>query len=197
MPLSDLTIRKAKPSAKPQRIYDRDGLYLEVTPSGGKLWRQKYRFAGKEKRLAHGAYPEVSLADARERCRAARKLIAADIDPSLKRKADKAAGEDRARNSFEAIGCEWLTVKAHGWVASHTEKQTLRLEKHAFPLIGKRAIADPYVSVCRVNPRADNLSRHDRAATFYLALALSLLFLPHHVLGGLSLRGFKAVCQPC
>lgn len=172
MPLSDIAIRKAKPGAKPQRIYDRDGLYLEVTPSGGKLWRQKYRFAGKEKRLAHGSYPEVSLADARERCRAARKLIAADIDPSLKKKADKAAGEDRARNSFEAIGREWLTVKAHGWVASHTEKQTLRLEKHAYPWIGKRPISD--LGVADLRPLMDRIvqaGNHEQAHRVLAAIS--------------------------
>jgi len=79
MALTDTALRKAKPIDKAQRLFDGGGLYLEITPAGGKLWRQKYRFGGKEKRLAHGSYPEVSLADARGRRDAARKLLAAGL----------------------------------------------------------------------------------------------------------------------
>ena len=76
MPLSDVAIRKAKPADKPQRLFDGGGLYLEVTPAGGKLWRWKYRYASKEKRLALGVYPDVGLSEARQRHAAARKLLA-------------------------------------------------------------------------------------------------------------------------
>ena len=86
MPPSDTAIRNAKPAAKPYRLFDGGGLYLEVSPSGGKLWRLKYRFGGKEKRLELGKYPEMSLKDARDRWDEARKLLANDVDPGAHRK---------------------------------------------------------------------------------------------------------------
>lgn len=140
MPLSDTAIRKAKPADKVQRLFDGGGLYLEITPAGGKLWRQKYRFAGKEKRLAHGTYPDVSLAQARERRDAARKLLAAGVDPGEHRKAERAAGEERAANSFEVVAREWLSKR--DWVPGYTSKVTAWMENDVFPWIGGRAIAD-------------------------------------------------------
>ena len=89
MPLTDRAIKNAKPDKKPQRLFDGGGLYLEIAPAGGRWWRFKYRFGGKEKRLSLGVYPDVSLADARGRREAARKLLAAKIDPSEQRKADR------------------------------------------------------------------------------------------------------------
>lgn len=92
MALTDTSIRTAKPAAKPARIFDGHGLYIEISPSGGKLWRLKYRFGGKEKLLALGKYPEVSLKDAREHRDAARKLLANEVDPAENRKASVGAG---------------------------------------------------------------------------------------------------------
>ena len=83
MPLSDLSIKRAKPAAKPRRLFDGAGLYLEVSPGGGKWWRFKYRFAGKEKRLSLGVYPDVDLKKARKRTAEARQLLADGIDPSV------------------------------------------------------------------------------------------------------------------
>lgn len=142
MPLSDAAIRKAKPTDKTQRLFDGGGLYLEITPAGGKLWRQKYRFGGKEKRLAHGTYPEVSLAEARERRDNARRLLAAGTDPGEHRKAEKQAGEDRAANSFEAVAREWFGKFAPNWAASHAGKIMGRLENDLFPWIGSRPVAE-------------------------------------------------------
>ncbi|SFM28341.1 protein of unknown function [Ectothiorhodospira mobilis] len=102
MPLTDTAIRNAKPADKARKQFDGGGLYLEVAPSGGKWWRLKYRYGGKEKRLSLGVYPDVPLKDARERRDEARKLLANDIDPSEHRQAQKAAKEDRVANSFEA-----------------------------------------------------------------------------------------------
>ena len=82
MPLSDLRIKAAKPKNKPYKLSDGSGLYLLVQPTGAKYWRLKYRYGGKEKKLAFGVYPEVSLADARARCSDARKQLAADLDPT-------------------------------------------------------------------------------------------------------------------
>lgn len=139
--LSDTAIRKAKPTDKPQRLTDGLGMYLEISPAGGKLWRLKYRHGGKEKRLALGIYPDVSLADARQRREDARKLIAAGIDPSDHRKAEKAAGAERAANSFEVVAREWFEKYRPGWAASHADKVIRRLERDVFPWIGNQPIA--------------------------------------------------------
>jgi hypothetical protein len=142
VPLTDTALRKAKPATKVQRLFDGGGLYLEITPAGGKLWRQKYRYGGKEKRLAHGTYPDVSLADARERRDAARKLLAAGVDPGQHKKAAKAASEDRAANSFEVVGREWFAKQKPSWVDSHADKIMLRLENDVFPWLGSRPVAE-------------------------------------------------------
>ena len=118
MPLSDTTIRGAKPGPRPVKLSDAGGLYLLLTPAGSRLWRMKYRFAGKEKLLALGAYPTVSLKDARERRDEARKKLAAGYDPGEARKAEKATAKDRAANSFEVIAREWFELtKGKGWDA--------------------------------------------------------------------------------
>lgn len=142
MPLTDTAIRKAKASEKTQRLFDAGGLYLEVSPNGGKWWRQKYRFLGKEKRLAHGTYPDVSLAEARDRRDAARKLLAAGVDPGAHRKATKAASEERAGNSLEVVAREWFGKQQPKWVKGHSDKILLRLENDVFPWLGKRPIAE-------------------------------------------------------
>jgi len=142
MPLSDTTIRTAKPAAKPQRLFDAGGLYLEVSPAGGKLWRLKYRHGGKEKRLALGAYPDTGLKDARDKRDAARKLLAAGVDPGEQRKAAKAAGEERAANSFEVVAREWHAKQSATWVELHASRIMLRLENDVFPWLGSRPIAD-------------------------------------------------------
>ncbi|MGP1678024.1 MAG: Arm DNA-binding domain-containing protein, partial [Burkholderiales bacterium] len=107
MPLTDTAIRRANPLAKPFRIADAAGLYLEVSPSGGKLWRFKYRFDRKQKLLALGIYPQISLASARQKRDEARKLLASGTDPGEQRKAAKAARDGLAANTFEVIGREW------------------------------------------------------------------------------------------
>lgn len=137
MPLSDTTIRKAKPAAKPQRFFDGGGLYLEVSPSGGKLWRWKYRHGGKEKRLALGAYPAVSLADARTRCAEARQVLAAGTDPGERRKADNAAKVEAkalAADTFEVVARDWLARQAGAEVT--LQKSRWILETFLFPEIG-------------------------------------------------------------
>jgi Arm DNA-binding domain len=119
MPLTDTSIRNAKPGAtpkgkitdKPYKLSDARGLYLEVTPTGGKGWRLKYRFGGKEKRISLGVYPDAPLKDARDRRDDARKLLAAGIDPRANRKAKKSARAENAANSFEVIAREWWFAK--------------------------------------------------------------------------------------
>ncbi len=142
MPLTATTVRNAKPNSKTQKLFDGRGLYLEISPRGGKWWRYKYRFNGKEKRISLGVYPDVSLSDARERLQDARKLVANGVDPSEARKAEKAAGTERAANSFEVIAREWFDMKKPGWVESHSKKVIGRLEKNIFPWLGAKPIAE-------------------------------------------------------
>ena len=136
MALSDSAIRKAKPVDKPIRLFDGGGLYLEISPSGSKLWRLKYRFAGKENRLALGIYPDVSPVGARKACGEARRLLAQEIDPGEHRKVQRTAKADRATNSFEAVAREWLARYSPRWAASHSEKIIKRLGNDVFPWIG-------------------------------------------------------------
>jgi len=142
MPLTDTAIRNAKPDDKTRKLFDGGGLYLEVSPSGGKWWRLKYRYGGKEKRLSLGVYPDVSLKDARERRDEARKLLANDIDPSEHRRAQKAAKEERAANSFEVVAREWHAKHLPSWTGKHAETILRRLELNVFPWLGGKPIAD-------------------------------------------------------
>ncbi len=119
-PLSDLAIRRAKPSGKTQKLFDGGGLYLEISPVGGRWWRLKYRFGGKEKRLALGVYPEVTLALARNRREDARRLLAQGTDPSQQKKDAAAAKAGLDALTFESIGREWM--KGRLWAPSYRIK---------------------------------------------------------------------------
>lgn len=142
MPLSDTAIRSAKPSGKPVRMFDGGGLYLEISPAGSKLWRMKYRFGGKEKRLAFGAYPEICLKDARERRDEARKLLANGNDPGAVKKAQKTARIELAANSYEVICREWLENKRGVIEEAQYLKSLARQTKDVFPWLGSRPIAE-------------------------------------------------------
>lgn len=142
MSLTDVVVRKAMPSGKPYRLTDEKGMYLEVSITGARYWRLKYRYLGKEKRLALGVYPEVSLKDARAKRDAARKLIADGIDPSAQKKAAKVSAVADATNSFETTSREWFDKQKATWVTGHSDKIIRRLERDVFPWIGKRPIAD-------------------------------------------------------
>ncbi len=142
MPLTDSIARNAKPAAKTVRMFDRDGLYLEVSPRGGKWWRLKYRYAGKEKRVSLGVYPEVNLKKARARTIDARQLLDAGVDPSENRRAAKAAQVEGAANSFEVVTREWIDQQMKSWVKGHGERILTRFERDIFPWVGARPIAD-------------------------------------------------------
>ena len=142
MTLTDTKIRNAKPGKKPQRLFDERGLYLEVSPAGGKWWRLKYRFEGKEKRVSLGVYPDVSLRDARDRRDDARKLLADGIDPSENRKATKSASADRASNSFEVVTREWFAKFSSEWAPSHRDRIVRLFERDIFPWIGGRPVSE-------------------------------------------------------
>jgi integrase len=138
--LNVIKIKNAKEKDKQYKLTDGQGLYLLVMPSGGKWWRFKYRFGGKEKLLAFGTYPEISLADARERRDAARKQVANGIDPGEVRKAQKAAGIAVTENGFEVVAREWHGKFTPRWTTGHAHTILKRLEREVFPWIGARPV---------------------------------------------------------
>lgn len=142
MPLTDVTVRTSKPREKPYKLADSGGLYLEVTPAGGKRWRWKYRIGGREKLLSMGLYPAVTLVAARARRDDAKKLLASGVDPSVHRRAAKAARAESAAHSFEVIAREWFVKHQSGWTESHSSRVMTRLEKDVFPFVGPRPIAE-------------------------------------------------------
>ncbi|MDN7925714.1 tyrosine-type recombinase/integrase [Burkholderia vietnamiensis] len=142
MPLTDTTIRNTKPADKPVKLFDGGGLFLLVTPAGQRYWRLKYRTAGKEKLLALGVYPEVTLAAARRKRDEARDKLAAGVDPGEAKKAEKRTARLSAENSFEAVAREWHAKHAPTWSESHGSRILRRLEVDAFPWIGGKPVAD-------------------------------------------------------
>lgn len=150
MPLTDPAVRNAKSgikptgefTLKPYKLADERGMYLEVYPNGSKYWRMKYRYAGKEKRLALGVYPEITLKEARKRRDDARALLAEGTDPGQAKQAQKRADKLSAANSFEAVAREWYGKQAHTWVKTHAADVLRRLEANAFPSLGHRGIKE-------------------------------------------------------
>ncbi len=142
MALTDAKLRTLKPKEKVYRLGDSAGLYIEVAINGSRYWRMKYRFLGKEKRLAFGVYPEVTLAEAREKRDAARKLLASGSDPAEAKKIAKATQQANAENTFEAVAREWHKSKADRWSLRYRDEIIDTFEKDIFPYIGKRPIAE-------------------------------------------------------
>ena len=139
--LTDAAIRKAKSRSTPWCLYDTGGLYIEIAVSGSKLWRLKHRLNGKEKRLALGAYPGVSLVMARERALRARTLIADGIDPLAHKAAVAAAAA--AQETFEAVALEYIALKLRPTkAASHVDRVEARFKRDIFPYIGARKLPE-------------------------------------------------------
>ncbi len=141
MPLSDTAVRTARARGKRYKLGDQRGLYLQVEPGGSKLWRLKYRFGEREKKLAFGGYPEVTLSSARELQLEARRLLASGIDPGEHKKQSKRVAKVAGANTFEAIAREWFAKYSSGWAKSHSSKVLLRLDNDIFPWLGARPIA--------------------------------------------------------
>ncbi|MDD4457465.1 MAG: integrase arm-type DNA-binding domain-containing protein, partial [Syntrophotalea acetylenica] len=146
MALTDTKVKNAKPGEKQFKLFDGDGLFLLVVPTGksrgGKRWRFKYRFNGKEKLLALGTYPEISLADARERRDDARRLIAKGIDPGEAKKAAKTEQAERLANTFRKLAIDWYERQAD-ILAEKTRKMIMsRLERDVFPVVGDTPLSD-------------------------------------------------------
>jgi len=138
MKLTDATLRNL---TEPGKHFDGGGLYLELTPTGGRYWRMKYRHGGKEKRLAFGVYPAVSLKTARERAADARKVLEAGDDPGLLRKAEKAKAAHEAVNTLEAVARDWLAHQAARWEPVTLERIRASLEADLFKTLGARPLA--------------------------------------------------------
>ncbi len=142
MRLSTAKIHNATAQKKTVRLFDGRGLYLEIAPTGSRWWRFKYRFAGKEKRISLGVYPDVGLKKARDRRDEMRKLVADGIDPSAARKQQKLMALDATANTFEAVAREWFEKHSANWEASYSVKLLARLEANVFPWLGDRPIGD-------------------------------------------------------
>jgi len=143
--LTEMAIKKAKPEAKDYKMADGGGLYLLVKITGSKCWRLKYRIGGKEKLLALGVYPDVSLSEARDRREQARKLLANGSDPSAIKQAAKQAQQKTlqvAENSFKNLAAELHKIKSPMWTAGHAKQWLISMEKYALPVIGDRPIAE-------------------------------------------------------
>ena len=141
MSLSDTQLRNMKATGKAKKISDGGGLYLHLSPAGGKLWRMAYRFEGKQKTVCFGAYPALSLKEAREKRDESKALLARGIDPSLHKQAAKAASIAETANAYEVVAREWHAKYAPGWTESNAERVLARQAKDVFPFIGKRPIA--------------------------------------------------------
>lgn len=142
MNLTDTKCKNAQPADKAKKLSDGKGLYLEVMPNGSKYWRLKYRINGKEKRLALGVYPEVTLKVARDATDTARRKIAEGIDPSLEKQLKKVVNQKAAENTFKAVALEWHEIQSERWSEKYAYKIKQGLEKNIFPYIGKRLITE-------------------------------------------------------
>ena len=142
MKLTNTALRNLKKPSRTTRMFDGGGLYIEATPKGGKYWRMKYRFLGKEKRLALGVYPDVTLKMARERREEARRLLADGIDPSDHKKSVLESKKEKYNNTFKSVADEWHQKQSNTWTERHAQSVKRRLELNVFPWLGDRPIAD-------------------------------------------------------
>jgi integrase len=140
--LTEMAVKNAQPKEKPWKLPDGKGLYLEIMPNGAKYWRFKFRFGGKEKRLALGVYPETGLKDARKGREAARELLVKGVDPSEIKRQNKLAQSLVAANSFEAVALEWMQKQAAEWSPNYTIKASMMLNNHLLPWLGQRPISE-------------------------------------------------------
>jgi len=141
VPLTDVQVRNAKPKEKDYKLPDGYGLYLLVTKTGGRLWRFNYIFDNKPNQLSLGSYPEITLADARQRREDARKLLAHGISPGEARKAEKQS-QTQETETFEAIALEWYNRQVPVWAATHAATVISRLKRDVFPHVGSRPISE-------------------------------------------------------
>ena len=170
MALTNTTIKAARHKEKPYKLYDEKGLYLSIEPTGGRLWRWKYQWDGKEKKLAFGSFPEVGLKYARERRDEARSLLAAGVDPGQKKKADKRARVLQAANTFKAVAEEFIAKREREDLAAVTLAKARWLLNMLVPQIGARPIAQisaaELLAALRTVERRGNLETARRMRSF-------------------------------
>lgn len=164
MPLCDTQCRASKPQEKHYRLFDYEGLYLEITPSGSKHWRLKYRFNGKETRLSLGSYPVVSLGDARKHKEKIRAQIKDGINPMVSRIEEKLTSLLESKSTFELIALEWHSANKPAWDSRYAQTVMYRLEKYALPHIGMFPITQlkpPIILACirKIEPTAPEMAR--------------------------------------
>ncbi|WP_107928607.1 tyrosine-type recombinase/integrase [Neisseria animaloris] len=163
MPLNDRQIRNAKPAAKPYKLADGKGMFLQVAPAGGKLWRLKYRIDGKEKLLSIGKYPAVSLSEAREAAENARRLIATGQDPSAAKQQAKQERQAALLNTFEAITRRWHSENLHRWKPDNAARILNHFSKDVFPYIGGQQIDG--IAVADVKAVIERIAARNATAT--------------------------------
>jgi integrase len=142
MPLTELTIKNLKSKAKLYRVTDSEGLCLEVSPAGGKLWRWRYYFHGKQQMLALGKYPAMTLAQARKQRDESRIMVNSGKHPTLEKKAHKLRQKQQGANTFESIARCWFILKGKKLNQKYHKQSIVRLEKHVFPVIGALPITE-------------------------------------------------------
>jgi hypothetical protein len=179
MKLTARQISTAKPQDKPYKLSDGGGMYLLVNPNGSRYWRLKYRYAGKEKLLALGVYPDVTLADARNKRNEAKRVLAAGADPSDVKQSIKEAKAIAMQNSFELIAIEWHKHKKPNWSSGYADDILESLRKDIFPFVGKRAITDikpidMLAVLKKLEERGvlDKLKKYDRPVSKYSLMQL-------------------------
>ena len=192
MSLSVTAIKNAKPTDKAFKLYDEAGLFIQVTPSGGKWWRFKYRYDGKEKLLSLGTFPDISLADARQRRDDARKLLAQipSIDPSSTRKAIKAANTLNAENSFEALAREWVGSHMQNKAVNYRDLTLRRFELYLFPWIGKMPITE--LTATDVLATVKRIQNQNKLETAYRTLQACGQVFRYAVQSGRAIRDVTA-----
>jgi integrase len=183
-PLSDLQVNKAKPQTKETKLFDGGGLFLLVSvqkigPDGkplpaSKSWRFKYRFGGKEKLLSFGTYPQISLADARQRREEAKRLLANGVDPAEIKKAQKAAVMSSNQNSFEVIARAWHAGRVEGWSDSHAKTTLERLQKNIFPWLGAKPVNE--IRLSDIKPVLHRIEERAPESARRMLVALNMIF---------------------
>ena len=194
MPLTDTTIRNAKPGPKPRRLADGRGLTLSIQPNSTKAWRLRYRFRGKEQQLSLGIYPDVSLQDARRRRDEARQLLARGVNPSTARKATQSGTAHGTADTFETVAREWYASKLPNWKPRTRRMNLMRLERHIFPKIGTQSITD--ISVPDLLAMLQPLQEREQPVTAHRVLTLCQQVFGYAIATGRITHNIAATVRP-
>lgn len=194
-------VKNAKPRGKPYKLADGMGLSLLVEPTGAKLWRFRFRYGGKESMVSFGAWPEVSIADARAQRDDARRQLREGINPSASRKLARIEREVASGNTFRAVSADWIEANKNQWIESHVVRVKASLDRDILPALGDRPVADitaaEVLAVVRKVEKRDALDQAKRVLqrlTSIFALGVSSLRCPANPareLGGALKRGPK------